>query len=48
MRRTRQGLYPTSVTLHRAEGQNPSRSGPTKRRGGHVIEHRKEWERDEG
>ncbi len=46
MRRTRQGSYPTSVTSHAAEGaegQNPSRSGPTKRRGWHVIGAEDRW-----
>src|SRR5829696_347739 len=43
MRRTRQGSYPTSVTSYGAEGQNPSRSAPTKRRGGHVIGAQERW-----
>ncbi len=43
MRRTRQGSYPTSVTSYGAEGQNPSRSAPTKRRAGHVIGAAERW-----
>src|SRR5919112_4396671 len=43
MRCTRQGSYPTSVTPHATEGQNPSRSGPTKRRREHLVRAEQRW-----